>query len=501
MERRQIMLVFVSLMLGMFLASLDQTIVATALPTIVGELGGLESLAWVVTAYLLTSTATSPLYGKLSDLYGRKLMFQVAIAIFLIGSALSGMAQSMSQLIGFRAIQGIGAGGLIVMALTIIGDVLSPRERGRYQGYMGSVFAVSSVGGPLIGGFFVDNLSWRWVFYINLPIGILALVATARFLQLPARRRERKIDYLGAALLVAGVVSALLVTVWGGSEYAWDSPTILGLATAAVVLLGLFVWQETRAEEPILPLRLFRNRVYSLTSAAGFIVGLAMFGGIIFLPLFLQVVTGVSATDSGLLLVPLMAGILTTSIVSGRRISFHGRYKRYPIAGTAIATVGLFLLSTMGPDTGLLAASLYMVVLGSGLGLVMQVLVLAVQNAVDMDDLGVATSSSAFFRSLGGSFGTALFGAVLNSRLAAGISEKLGELADSVPIAELTGSPAVMAQLPDQVRIPLVEAFSEAITGVFAIAVPFTLVALVLVLLLPELPLRDTAHVGAPTEI
>lgn len=501
MDRRQILLVFVSLMLGMFLASLDQTIVATALPTIVGELGGLEHLAWVVTAYLLTSTATSPLYGKLSDLYGRKLMFQVAIAIFLLGSALSGMAQSMAQLIGFRAIQGIGAGGLIVMALTIIGDVLSPRERGRYQGYMGSVFAVSSVGGPLIGGFFVDNLNWRWVFYINLPIGILALIATARFLHLPVRRRERKIDYLGAALLVGGVVSALLVTVWGGSEYAWNSPMIVGLSVAAVGLLALFVWQETRAEEPILPLRLFRNRVFTLTSAAGFIVGLAMFGGIIFLPLFLQVVTGVSATDSGLLLVPLMAGILTTSIVSGRRISAHGRYKRYPIAGTSIATVGLFLLSTMTPDTGLVTASLYMVVLGSGLGLVMQVLVIAVQNAVDMDDLGVATSSSAFFRSLGGSFGTALFGAVLNSRLAAAIAEKLGETADSIPIGELTGSPAVIAQLPDQVREPLIEAFSQAITGVFLIAIPFTLVALALVVMLPELPLRDTAHVGAPTEL
>ena len=501
MDRRQILLVFVSLMLGMFLASLDQTIVATALPTIVGELGGLDHLAWVVTAYLLTSTAASPLYGKLSDLYGRKLMFQVAIVFFLVGSALSGLSQSMAQLIGFRAIQGVGAGGLIVMALTIIGDILSPRERGRYQGYMGSVFAVSSVGGPLIGGFFVDNLDWRWVFYINLPIGIVALVATARFLRLPVQRRDHRVDYLGAVLLVSGVVAALLVTVWGGSEYAWSSPIILGLAAGAVVLLGLFLVQESRAEEPILPLRLFRNRVYTLTSAAGFIVGLAMFGGIIFLPLFLQVVTGVSATSSGLLIVPLMAGILVTSIVSGRRISAHGRYKRYPVAGTLVASAGLLLLSTMSPQTAMLVASAYMVVLGAGLGLVMQVLVIAVQNAVDMSDLGVATSSSTFFRSLGGSFGTALFGAILSSRLAAGIAERLPGAGGSIPLSELTGSPAIMAQLPEAIRIPLIAAFSDAITGVFLIAIPFTLVAFVLVVLLPELPLRETAHAATPSEL
>ncbi len=496
MSRREILLVFVSLMLGMFLASLDQTIVATALPTIVGELGGLEHLAWVVTAYLLTSTASAPLYGKLSDLYGRKIMFQTAISVFLVGSILSGLSQTMFQLIAFRAIQGIGAGGLMVMALTIIGDILSPRERGRYQGYMGSVFAVSSVGGPLLGGFFVDNLDWRWVFYINLPIGLLALLATARFLHLPVARRQRTIDYLGAALLVSGVTAALLVTVWGGSEYAWNSPMIIGLGVAALVLLGLFLVQERRAPEPILPLRLFSNRVFSVTSAAGFIVGLAMFGGIIFLPLFLQVVIGVSATDSGLLLVPLMAGILTSSIISGRRISAHGRYKRYPLAGTTLAAVGLYLLSTMGPDTGLFTASAYMIVLGAGLGLVMQVLVIAVQNAVDMEDLGVATSSAAFFRSLGGSFGTALFGAVLNSRLATEIAARLPDGAGDIPIGELTGSPAAIAQLPPGIRLPLIEALSSAITGVFAVAIPFTLIALALVVFLPELPLRDSVHVG-----
>jgi predicted MFS family arabinose efflux permease len=309
-------------------------------------------------------------------------------------------------------------------------------------------------------------------------------------------RRQRSIDYLGAALLVSGVTAALLVTVWGGSEYAWNSPMIIGLGVAALVLLGLFLVQERRAPEPILPLRLFSNRVFSVTSAAGFIVGLAMFGGIIFLPLFLQVVIGVSATDSGLLLVPLMAGILTSSIISGRRISAHGRYKRYPLAGTTLAAVGLYLLSTMGPDTGLFTASAYMIVLGAGLGLVMQVLVIAVQNAVDMEDLGVATSSAAFFRSLGGSFGTALFGAVLNSRLATEIAARLPDGAGDIPIGELTGSPAAIAQLPPGIRLPLIEALSSAITGVFAVAIPFTLIALALVVFLPELPLRDTVHVG-----
>lgn len=496
MARREILLVFVSLMLGMFLASLDQTIVATALPTIVGELGGLEHLAWVVTAYLLTSTASAPLYGKLSDLYGRKIMFQAAISIFLFGSVLSGMAQSMGQLIAFRAVQGIGAGGLMVMALTITGDILSPRERGRYQGYMGSVFAVSSVGGPLLGGFFVDNLDWRWVFYINLPIGLLALFATARFLHLPVVRRERSIDYLGAVLLVSGVTAALLVTVWGGSEYAWNSPTIIGLGVGAVVLLSLFVAQEARAPDPILPLHLFKNKVFVITSAAGFIVGVAMFGGIVFLPLFLQVVIGVSATHSGLLLVPLMAGILTTSILSGRRISQHGRYKRYPIIGMAVAAIGLYLLSTMSPATSVVVASAYMLVLGSGLGLVMQVLVIAVQNAVDMADLGVATSSATFFRSLGGSFGTALFGAVLTARLFTEVARRLPGV--DIPVGELTGSPAAIAQLPEALRQPLVEALSVAVTGVFVVAIPFALAALVLLLFLPELPLRDTVHVGAP---
>lgn len=496
MTHRQILLVLSGLMLGLFLAALDQTIVATALPTIAGELGGLEQLSWVVTAYLLTSTASAPLYGKVSDMYGRKIVFQFAIVTFLVGSVLAGMSQSMIQLIGFRAIQGLGAGGLIVMAMTIVGDVLSPRERGRYQGYIGSVFALSSIAGPLLGGFFVDNLSWRWVFYINLPIGLAALFVTATVLDLPFRRVDRPVDYLGAGLLVGGVTSLLLVTAWGGSQYEWGSPVIIGLSVLAVVLLVLFLLQERRVEEPILPLRLFRDRTFAITSSAGFIVGLGMFGAIVFLPLFLQVVMGASATNSGLLLVPLMGGVVTSSIVSGRLITRTGRYKIYPLVGTTLMAVGLWLLSTMSPETTLLQASVFMVIFGTGMGLVLQVLVIAVQNAVEARDLGVATSSATFFRSLGGSFGTALLGAVLTSQLTFHLADLLPAGSDG-QLGDLTGSPELIAQLPPPIRETVITAFSESITTTFAVAIPFVVVALILVIFLPELPLRDTAHVGA----
>lgn len=496
MTHRQILLVLSGLMLGLFLAALDQTIVATALPTIAGELGGLEQLSWVVTAYLLTSTASAPLYGKVSDMYGRKIVFQFAIVTFLLGSVLAGIAQSMLQLIVFRAVQGLGAGGLIVMAMTIVGDVLSPRERGRYQGYIGSVFALSSIAGPLLGGFFVDNLSWRWVFYINLPIGLAALFVTASVLDLPFRRVDHPVDYLGATLLVGGVSSLLLVTVWGGSEYPWGSPVIIALSVLSVALLAWFLVQERRVEEPILPLRLFRDRTFAITSAAGFIVGLGMFGAIVFLPLFLQVVMGASPTNSGLLLIPLMGGVVTSSILSGRLITRTGRYKVFPLVGTTLMAVGLWLLSNMSPETNLFQASAFMIVFGTGVGLVLQVLVIAVQNAVEARDLGVATSSTTFFRSLGGSFGTALFGAILTSQLVTRLTPLAPE-GSSAGFGELTGSPELIAQLPPGVRDSVIEAFSGAITTSFAVAIPFIVVALLLVVFLPEIPLRDTAHVGA----
>jgi EmrB/QacA subfamily drug resistance transporter len=494
MTHRQILVVLTGLMLGLFLAALDQTIVATALPTIVGEFGGLDHLSWVVTAYLLASTVTSPLYGKISDLYGRKIVFQTAIGLFLAGSILCGFSQNMTQLISFRAIQGLGAGGLIVMALTIIGDVVSPRERGRYQGYFGAVFGLASIAGPLLGGWFVDNLSWRWVFYINLPLGLVALFVTATVLNIPFHRRDHKIDYPGAGLLVGGVSSLLLVTVWGGREYAWGSPLIITLALVGLALIGLFLWWEVRTPEPILPLRLFRDRTFALTSAAGFVVGLAMFGGIIFLPLFLQIVVGASATNSGLLLLPMMAGIISMSVISGRLISRTGRYKIYPVIGTSLASLALFLLSTMGLETTLPVASVYMLILGAGLGLVMQVLVLAVQNSVEPRDLGVATSASTFFRSLGGSFGTALFGAIFTSQVAANIARNLPGA--DLEGADLTSSPGVIAQLPEGVRAGVIQAFADSTGTVFLAAVPFAIVAFVVVLLLPELPLRISSHVG-----
>lgn len=493
MTHGQIMAVLWGLMLGMFLAALDQTIVATALPTMVGELGGLEQLSWVVTAYLLASTVTAPLYGKISDLYGRKVVFQTAIILFLAGSILCGLSQNMGQLIAWRGLQGLGAGGLFVMAMTIIGDILSPRERGRYQGYFGAVFAVASIGGPLAGGWFVDNVDWRWVFYINVPIGLIALFVTGSALNLPFARRPQPIDFVGAATLVVSVSALLLAMVWGGNEYEWGSPLIIGLLViGAVVGLG-FLWWERRAVEPILPPRLFGNRTFALTSASGFIIGLAMFGGIVFLPLFLQVVVGASATNSGLLLVPMMGGIIGSSVIGGRLTTRTGRYKIFPVIGSALATVAFVLLSTMGVGTVLATASIYMFVLGVGVGLIMPILVLAVQNSVDFSDMGVATSSANFFRSLGGSFGTALLGAVFTGQLAT----RLAGLIPDDGGGQLISGPAAIAALPDGVRSLVIEAFASSISTVFLVAVPFTAVALVISLMMPELPLRETAHVGA----
>jgi EmrB/QacA subfamily drug resistance transporter len=493
MTHGQIMAVIWGLMLGLFLAALDQTIVATALPTMVGELGGLEQLSWVVTAYLLASTVTAPLYGKISDLYGRKVVFQAAIILFLAGSILCGLSQNMGQLIAWRGLQGLGAGGLFVMAMTIIGDILSPRERGRYQGYFGAVFALASVAGPLAGGWLVDHVDWRWVFYINIPIGLVALFVTASALNLPFVRRDHPIDFAGAATLVVGVSALLLAMVWGGNEYEWGSPLIVGLLVTGVVVGFGFLWWERRAQEPILPPRLFRNRTFALTSASGFIIGLAMFGGIVFLPLFLQVVVGASATNSGLLLIPMMAGIIGSSVIGGRLITRTGRYKIFPVIGSAMATLAFFLLSTMGVGTVLLTASVYMFILGVGVGLIMPVLVLAVQNSVEHSDMGVATSSNNFFRSLGGAFGTALLGAVFTGQLAT----RLAGLLPSAGSHQLTSSPSAIAALPEAVRSQVIEAFASAITTVFLVALPFTVLALVLALMTPELPLRETAHVGA----
>jgi EmrB/QacA subfamily drug resistance transporter len=491
-ERRRLMVVFGALMLAMLIAALDQTIVSTALPTIVGDLGGLTQLAWVVTAYILTSTISTPLYGKIGDLYGRKRIFQGAIVIFLVGSMLCGLSQNLAELIGFRALQGVGAGGLFVGSQAIIGDIVSPRERGRYMGYFGAVFGLATVAGPLLGGFLVDHATWRWVFYINVPIGIAALIATGLVLHLPRQRRAHRIDYLGASLLGAGVTCIVLLTTWGGTEYPWASAQTLGLGLAALVLLGAFIQVERRAAEPILPLRLFRNSVFAVTNAAGFIIGLALFGSIVFLPQYLQIVKGEGATNSGLLLVPMMVGLLITSIVSGQLISRTGRYKVWPILGTAITVVGLFLLSTMGAATPQIVTAAYMVVLGLGLGGVMQVLVVVVQNSVAQKDLGVATSTATFFRSMGGSIGVPIFGAIFSNVL---IAKLVTDLPKGFHLGGLSGgignaSPQVLDKLPAAIHSGVVHAFSQSLGSVFLAGVPFAVIAFVLVCFIKEVPLR-----------
>ncbi len=492
-QNQRVRLIFGALLLVLLLASLDQTIVSTALPTIVGDLGGVSDLSWVVTAYLLSSTVVGPVYGKLGDQYGRKIVLQVAIVIFLVGSALCGISQNMTELIVFRGIQGLGGGGLFVITIAVVGDIFPPRERGRYQGYFGGVFGVSTVLGPLLGGFFVDHLSWRWIFYVNLPIGLIALAVIATAFQPRTDHVKHTIDYLGAALLAGGLSAIVLYTSLGGTTYSWTSPWMLALIVGGVVLLAAFVFAEGRAAEPILPLELFRNRVFSVTSAVGFIVGLALFGAITYLPLYLQDVKGHSPTTSGLLILPLMVGLLTASIGSGQLITRFGRYKPFPVAGTAIMVVGLFLLSRLQVDTSTVVTGAYMLVLGFGLGNVIQVLVLAAQNAVDYKYLGVASSGSTLFRQIGGSIGVSVFGAIFANQLAANL---VGKLPPSARVPSSAANPAVVKQLPAVLRDPFRIAITDALTTVFLVAAGIAVLAFLLTWLLPEVPLKTTA--GAP---
>ncbi|WP_081686474.1 MDR family MFS transporter [Candidatus Solirubrobacter pratensis] len=488
LTHRQILVVLAGVMAGMLLAALDQSIVGTALPRIVSELGGLDKLSWVVTAYLLTSTAVTPLWGKISDLYGRRLIFQAAIGIFVIGSALSGMAQTMAELIAARAFQGVGGGGLFAIALSIIGDVIPPRERGKYQGYFAGVFGVSSIAGPLLGGWFTDGPGWRWIFFINVPIGIAALVITSSALKLPVRRREHSIDYLGAATIIASVTCLLLYLNWRGKDYGWGETGALALLAGALGLGVAFVCIELRAPEPILPMRLFRNPIFCVGNLYGFLAGIVMFGTIIFLPLYLQAVQGMSPTLSGLALLPAMVGIFATSIPAGQLISRTGRYKIFPVIGAVLLTLSLLGLSRLGADTPYWKAAIAIFLLGAGLGLTMQTILTAIQNAVDRADLGTATGATTFFRQIGGAIGAAAFGAVLASRLTVHLADEFG---GNAPKADTNNVQAIQA-LHGAVREHVLTAFSDALDDVFFIGVPVVVLAFFVALGLKEVPLRTT---------
>lgn len=489
-SHREIMVIIGALMLTLLLAALDQTIVSTALPQIATDLHGLDKLSWVATAYLLTSAVVTPIYGKLGDMFGRKKIFLSAITIFLLGSVLCGLSQSIEQLILFRAIQGLGGGGLIALVLAIVAEVVSPRQRGRYQGYFGAVFVVSSVIGPLLGGLFTDHLSWHWIFFVNVPLGLLALYAISTKLHLSVRHSPHRIDYLGASLLSVSAVSLLLVSVWGGVEYAWNSAQIIGLAAMAGIFGGLFILRERVAAEPIIPLRLFKNTIFVNSVLLSILSGIAMFASILYIPQYQQVVRGNSPTESGLLMLPLVIGIILTSAISGRLISKTGRYRQYPIIGTLLLTIGLWLFSHLTLATSNLVLSLWMLVIGSGLGLFMQVAVLAVQNSTPPQDLGSATSSVTFFRGLGGSLGGAIFGAVLVSQLTQRLQEILPGAASIADKAVTSG----VANIPDSLKQPILQAYVSSFREMFLLAIPFAATAFIVALFLREAPLKDTTR-------
>ena len=517
LTHKEIMFVLSGLMVGLLLAALDQTIVSTALKSIVEDFDGLAHYTWVVTAYLLTSTASTPLYGKISDLYGRRPVFQFAIITFLIGSFAAGASTGMEQLIAFRAVQGLGAGGLMSLTFVIIGDIISPRERGKYQGYFGAVWGLSSVAGPLLGGYFSDHAQilgvsgWRWIFYINLPFGIAALILTSIFLHIPKVKREHSIDYLGALLLVSGVSSLLLgLSVYGPQDGWQNSKTLLTIA-AAFVLMLLFIFQESRAKEPIIPLTLFKNHTFSVTSVMAFIIGAGMFGAIIMLPLYFQIVKGDSATSAGLKLIPFMIGIVTFSIVSGKLITKHGHYKRFPIMGLSLMTVGLFMLSTLTQTTPFWQLAIYGIFVGAGLGLSMQTIVIALQNSVEFRDLGVATSANTFFRSIGATMGVALFGTVYASRLAHNLPIEIEKLRASNPAALVGATPekfealkdntAVLQTFTPELQAGIINAFVNSFHVVFLTSVPITIIGFFIAFMLRETPLRTgVGHQAAKEE-
>ncbi|HEY3945788.1 MAG TPA: MDR family MFS transporter [Solirubrobacteraceae bacterium] len=490
--KHQLMAAFAGLCVAMFIAALDQTIMATALPTIAGQLGGLADLSWIVTVYVLAAAATTPLWGKASDLYGRKGLIRAAILVFIAFSALSGLAQSIGELIAFRAMQGVGAGGVMTLATATVGDLVPPRERGRYQGYIQLTFLLASLVGPLLGGVFVDQLSWRWAFYVNVPIGLIALGILNSYLHLPGRRGHVRIDYGGAALLAGGIVAILLIATWGGNQYAWTSPKILALIGGALALLAAFLWRERATPEPVLPLRLFRDPVFVVVSAALFIATISLFAAIVFLPLFLQLVTGASATESGLLMLPLLVSSAISTIVCGQIMARTGRYKLFPVVGLALMGAGLLLFSTLGANDSRLTAAGFMVLFGIGFGGVTQILMVAIQNAVAPREIGTATASANLFRALGGSVGVAVYGAVFAAGLRHWLPVELGgRAARGVSATGIQATPGRIHALAPSVQRGIAQAVGHSLHDVFLVAGPIALAGFLIVMVLRERPLRS----------